>query len=129
MANIAAIAICIILIFAGIFQALLASGKPWGEWAYGGQNEGVLPRELRISSVLAIFVYLFQILHYLGQAQVIGLFFSTSINEVINWVMVAFFALGTLMNGISRSKKERNLWTPILLVSLICSFLVAFDAN
>lgn len=57
MANIAAITICIILILAGIFQALLASGKPWGEWAYGGQNAGVLPKELRVSSVFAIFIY------------------------------------------------------------------------
>lgn len=125
MANIAAITICIILILAGIFQALLASGKPWGEWAYGGQNAGVLPKELRISSVFAIFIYIVQIFHYLGQAQVISSLFSTSVNEVINWVMVAFFALGTLMNGISRSKKERNLWTPILFLSLVGSVLVA----
>ena len=30
------------------FQVFLAAGKPWGEYAFGGQNKGVLPRHLRI---------------------------------------------------------------------------------
>lgn len=127
MATTAAIAICVILVGAGVFQALLAAGKPWGEWAFGGQMKGTLPTPYRIASLVSISIYAAQIGHYLGQAGVIASAFSASTNQTINWVLVGFFALGTLMNGISRSKKERALWTPILAVSLVLSAAVAIS--
>lgn len=125
MAAIAAIMLSAILAGAGVFQALLAVGKPWGEWAYGGQMAGVLPTRYRVASIVAIGVYVIQIAHYLGQADLIASPLSAGVATVINWVLVGFFALGTVMNGISRSKKERNLWTPVLSVSLILSIVVA----
>lgn len=125
MAAIAAIMISAILSGAGVFQALLATGKPWGEWAYGGQMAGVLPASYRVASVVAIGIYVIQIAHYLGQAHLIASPLSAGVESIINWVLVGFFALGTLMNGISRSKKERNLWTPVLAVSLLLSVAVA----
>ncbi len=36
-----------------VFQLALAAGAPWGRAAYGGQNPGVLPGRLRVSSVVA----------------------------------------------------------------------------
>ena len=125
MATTAAIAICVILVGAGVFQALLAAGKPWGEWAFGGQMKGTLPTAYRIASLVSISIYAAQIGHYLAQADLIASPFSASTATVTNWVLVGFFALGTLMNGISRSKKERALWTPILAVSLLLSIAVA----
>ena len=125
MTTTAAITICVILAGAGVFQALLAAGKPWGEWAFGGQMKGTLPTPYRIASLVSISIYAAQIAHYLGQAGVVASAFSASTNQTINWVLVGFFALGTLMNGISRSKKERALWTPILAVSLLLSVAVA----
>ena len=125
MATTAAILICVILLGAGVFQALLAAGKPWGEWAFGGQMKGTLPTPYRIASLVSISIYAAQIAHYLGRAGVLTSAFSASTNQTINWVLVGFFALGTLMNGISRSKKERALWTPILAVSLLLSLAVA----
>jgi hypothetical protein len=38
---------------------------------------------------------------------------------------VAFTALGLLLNSISRSKKERKLWVPVLVLAVICSVIVA----
>jgi hypothetical protein len=32
-----------------------------------------------------------------------------------------------IVNAISRSKKERNTWVPVLLVSAVCTFLVAVN--
>lgn len=125
MAKTAAILICLILAGAGTFQALLAAGKPWGEWAFGGQIAGVLPYRYRLASLVSIGIYAIQIAHYLGQADLIASPFSANTVSVINWVLVGFFALGTLMNGISRSKKERALWTPILAASLLLSLTVA----
>ena len=125
MATVAAILICVILAGAGVFQAMLATGRPWGEWAFGGQMKGTLPTPYRIASLVSISIYAAQIVHYLGQADLIASPLSAGAATVINWVLVAFFALGTLMNGISRSRKERKLWTPILAVSLLLSIAVA----
>ncbi len=125
MATTAAIAICVILVGAGAFQAFLAAGKAWGEWAFGGQMKGALPTPYRVASLVSISIYAAQIGHYLAQAGLIASPFSASTATITNWVLVGFFALGTLMNGISRSKKERALWTPILAVSLLLSIAVA----
>jgi uncharacterized membrane protein len=47
------------------------------------------------------------------------------LNQIANWSLVAFTALGLLLNSISRSKKERKLWVPVLVLSVICSVIVA----
>lgn len=125
MSTVAALLLCVILAGAGVFQAMLAAGKPWGEWAFGGQMKGVLPNRYRIASLVSIGIYLIQIAHYLSQANLIASPFSANTATAINWILVGFFALGTLMNGISRSKKERALWTPILAISLLLSATVA----
>ena len=41
---------------------------------------------------------------------------SESLTSVSVWVLVAYFALGVIMNGISRSKPERLIMTPTALV-------------
>jgi len=125
MAAIAAIMLSAILAGAGAFQALLAVGKPWGEWAFGGQMKGALPNRYRMTSLVSIGIYGLQIWHYLGQANLVASPLNLETSGVVNWLLVGFFTLGTLMNGISRSKKERNLWTPVLAVSLMLSIVVA----
>ncbi len=125
MAAIAAIVLSAILAGAGVFQAMLAVGKPWGEWAFGGQMKGTLPNRYRMTSLVSIGIYGVQIWHYLGQAHLVASPLNLETSGVVNWLLVGFFALGTLMNGISRSRKERNLWTPVLAVSLMLSIVVA----
>jgi hypothetical protein len=44
---------------------------------------------------------------------------------VINWIWFGFASAGLIMNSISRSKKERNTWVPVLLVSVVCTLVVA----
>jgi len=41
------------------------------------------------------------------------------------WLVVGYCALGTIVNAITPSKRERNLWLPVLLCMLILSVLVA----
>jgi hypothetical protein len=33
------------------------------------------------------------------------------------------------MNAISRSKKERQMWVPVLLLSVVLAIIVAFSAD
>ena len=125
MIEVASFSISLILVGASAFQVMLAAGKPWGEWAFGGQIKGRLPVKFRVASAISVFVYGLQIWHYIGLVHGIPAFGSPATEDTINWVLVAFFAAGAIMNGISRSKKERSLWTPVLLVSLILSLVVA----
>ena len=41
------------------------------------------------------------------------------------WVLFGYFALGIVMNGISRSKPERNTMTPVSLLLAALVLMVA----
>lgn len=108
-----------------MFQLALALGAPMGEYAWGGQNEAVLPKRLRVASAVNIAVYAAIGGHYLAQSGILKPLLEPSLNTIANWVLVGFMALGLLMNGISKSKKERQMWVPVLLLSVVCSVIVA----
>lgn len=107
-----------------LFQLGLALGLPWGRAAWGGQHEGVLPRKLRIASVLSIVIYAFIALIALER---VGLteFFAKSFAHVAMWVIFGYLCLGVLMNGISRSKIERAIMTPVALVLAVLALCIA----
>lgn len=109
------------------FQVALVAGAPWGEYAMGGQNKGTLPTRLRISSGISAVFMLAQSGHYLAQAGVLTPLLDSTWNNVANWAWFAFTVIGLVLNSITRSKKERNLWVPVLLVSTICTLLVALN--
>lgn len=107
------------------FQVALVAGAPWGEYAMGGQNKGTLPKSLRISSGASAIFMLAQSGHYLAQAGVLTPLLDATWNNVANWFWFAFTVIGLVLNIITRSRKERKLWVPVLLVSTICTLLVA----
>ena len=41
------------------------------------------------------------------------------------WVLAAYFTLGVVMNGISRSKPERRIMTPTALVLAVLYLILA----
>ena len=47
---------------------------------------------------------------------------------VVLWVLVALFAIATVMNGISRSRIERAIWTPVSAVLLVCALVNVLQA-
>ena len=109
------------------FQFALMTGAPWGEYAMGGQNKGTLPKNLRISSGASAVFMLAQSGHYLAQAGILTPLLDTTWNNIANWFWFAFTVIGLVLNSITRSKKERNLWVPVLLVSTICTLVVALN--
>lgn len=123
--QIAATVLSAIAAIVSAFQIALASGAPWGEWAFGGQNPGVLPKRLRISSGLSLVVYALQIVHFGSRAGWWMPIAGEPVASVLDWIFVAFFALGTVINGISRSRKERYVWTPVVAISLACALWIA----
>jgi hypothetical protein len=124
MTEIAAIAACTILAALAVFQAALIAGAPIGRFAWGGQHD-VLPPRLRVGSAVSIVLYAAFALVILERAGLATIFGSPGFVQVASWVLFGYFTLGILMNGISRSKPERNTMAPVSLVLAALVLLVA----
>jgi hypothetical protein len=114
-AQLAALVACAVLAGLGIFQGALISGAPLGRLAWGGQHE-VLPGRLRIGSGVSIALYVIFAYAALARAAVAPPMVNETVTGVIVWALTAYFALGVLMNGSSRSRPERFVMTPVALV-------------
>ena len=121
----AAVLTAVILGLLAVFQLCLALGAPWGRFAWGGRHDGRLPTGSRVGSAVSIGLYALFAAVLLDRAGVIEAIPSDSVVRVGSWVLVAYFALGVVMNGISRSPAERAVMTPTTLVLAIGAFLVA----
>lgn len=114
---------CAILIALTIFQVLLIFGMPLGQYAWGG-SQVVLPTKLRIGSVLSIILYFFFALIILSSAKVLDSPLSKDFLNVGIWVLTVYFSIGVFMNGISRSRRERAVMTPVACaLAFICLFI------
>jgi hypothetical protein len=108
------------------FQLALALGAPWGEYTMGGQNEGRLPTPLRIAASVQMLVIAFFALVALTRAGLIlpGMF---AFSRVAIWFVFGFFVLGTILNWITPSKKERYLWGPVNTLMMALSLFLALE--
>jgi hypothetical protein len=113
----------VILALLAAFQIALAAGAPWGRFAWGGQHR-VLPRKLRIGSVVSIVIYAL-IAFIAWERTGVTSVLPDAVAQVAMWVVFAYFVIGVLMNAISRSKPERYTMTPVVLVLAVLSLLIA----
>jgi hypothetical protein len=121
----AAVLSSVILGLLAVFQLGLALGAPWGRFAWGGQHDGRLPGSLRVGSAVSIGIYALFAAILLDRAGVMHAIPSLSVARVGSWVLVGYFTLGVVMNGISRSKGERAVMTPTSLALAVGALLVA----
>lgn len=117
---------CTILAALAAFQILLLFGAPLGQYAWGGSHV-VLPTKLRIGSAISIILYFFFALIILGSAKLLDIPISEDILSMGIWILTAYFAIGVLMNGISRSKRERAIMTPVALTLAFICLLIALS--
>ena len=121
----AAFILVAVQIIVSLFQLALVLGAPMGEYTLGGQIKGKLSVKLRLVSAISLLLNLAIAGHYLAQTGTIQPLLQSDLNQIANWALVAFTASGLVMNSISRYKKERNMWVPVLLLSLTCAVIVA----
>jgi hypothetical protein len=121
----AALAATAILVALAVFQIALIAGAPIGRFAWGGQHR-VLPTRLRVGSVISIVLYVIFAVVILQRAEVISLV-PDVISRVGIWILTGYFVLGIVMNGISRSKPERNVMTPVCIVLALCCLVIALS--
>jgi hypothetical protein len=113
--QLSALLACAILTGLAVFQATLAAGAPLGRMAWGGGHT-VLPKKLRVASAVSIALYALFAYTALAKAGLAPPLINDAVTGIATWVLTAYFALGIVMNGISRSKPERLVMTPTVLV-------------
>lgn len=122
MTTTAALIFAALLAGLAVLQVVVAAGAPLGRFVWGGQHE-VLPRNLRIGSVVAIGLYVVFIAVIWNRAGLVDVL-PKSISSIAAWVITGFFVLGTIANGISRSLPERYTMTPLNIALLACCLVV-----
>lgn len=106
-----------------LFQLGLAAGMPWGAASMGGKYPGKYPPKMRLVAIVnAVILGGMLVIAWVRAGRVFPEL--QSISSVGIWVMVVFFALGTVMNAITPSKIER-IWVPVVLLQLISSLVLA----
>jgi predicted anti-sigma-YlaC factor YlaD len=116
---------CALLGALAVFQALLAAGRPLGRFAWGGQHE-VLPTGLRAGSVVSIALYAGFAVLMLSAAEGLDVLRPRFVDVAI-WVLTAYFAVGIGMNALSRSRPERLVMTPAVVVLAVVCLVLALQ--
>ena len=105
---------------------LVACGLPLGEYTMGGQHK-VLPKNLRVAAVISVAIQIFAMIIILQAGGFIPLWFSLKVTKYICFFFAAYLSLNTIMNMISKSRKERFVMTPLSLIAGICFWITAFQ--
>ena len=107
------------------FQAALALGAPLGAFAWSGRVPGRLPAALRVASASSVPVYGAVVLIALGAAG-IG---PIAPPRWLLWVVAGLFGFGTLLNAVSRSRRERVVMTPVAAALAVAFVVLARSAG
>ena len=105
---------------------LVACGLPLGEYTMGGQHK-VLPKNLRVVAVISVAIQIFAMIIILQAGDFISLWFSFKVTKYICFFFAAYLSLNTIVNMISKSRKERFVMTPLSLIAGICFWITAFQ--
>ncbi len=107
-----------------VLSVLIICGLPLGELTMGGQYK-VYPKKLRFVLLAQLILQILFVVIILQMGGFIPLWFSYDITKIICIIMAVYLSLNTIMNLISKSKKERYIMTPLSLISAICFWVTA----
>ena len=109
-----------------IMTVLVACGFPLGEFTMGGQHK-ILPKKLRVAAVISVAIQIFAMIIILQAGGFISLWLSFKVTKYICFFFAAYLSLNTIMNMISKSRKEKYVMTPLSLIVGICFWITAFQ--
>ena len=107
-----------------ILSVLIICGLPLGELTMGGQYK-VFPKKLRIVLVTQLIFQIFIVIVILQMGDFFPLWFSKKVTKIICIVMAVYLSLNTVMNFVSKSKKEKCIMTPLSFVAAVCFWITA----
>ncbi len=105
-----------------VLSFLIICGLPLGELTMGGQYK-VFPKKLRFIMVAQLILQVFFVIIILQMGGFLPLWFSDNTTKIIGIVMAVFLSLNTVMNFISKSKKEKYVMTPLSAISAVCFWI------
>ena len=105
---------------------LVACGLPLGEFTMGGQHK-ILPKKFRVMAVISFAVQIFAMIIVLQAGGFISLWLSFKVTKYICFFFAAYLSLNTIMNIISKSRKEKYVMTPLSLIAGIRFWITAFQ--
>ena len=109
-----------------IMTVLVACGLPLGEFTMGGQHK-ILPKKFRVMAVISVAIQIFAMIIILQAGGLLPLWLSFKVTKYICFFFATYLSLNTIMNMISKSKKEKYVMTPISLIAGICFWITAFQ--
>ncbi len=126
VSTISSITGAVLLLLVAVMEVLLIAGLPLGEFTMGGRHK-VLPPMYRIFAVSSVILQLFGAAMLLQGGGLMNMWFSGKVTKIICFVFAGFFAVNTVMNLISPSKKEKYVMTPLAAVEACCFAMTAFS--
>ena len=109
-----------------IMTVLVACGLPLGEFTMGGQHK-ILPKKFRVVAVISVAIQIFAMIIILQAGGFISLWLSFKVTKYICFFFATYLSLNTIMNMISKSRKEKYVMTPLSLIAGICFWVTAFQ--
>ena len=109
-----------------IMTVLVACGLPLGEFTMGGQHK-ILPKKFRVMAVISVAIQIFAMIIILQAGGFISLWLSFKVTKYICFFFAAYLSLNTIMNMISKSRKEKYVMTPLSFIAGICFWITAFQ--
>lgn len=116
----------VLLLAVAVMEVVLICGLPLGEFTMGGRHK-VLPPMYRIFAASSVILQLFGAAMLLQGGGLMNMWFSGKVTKIICFVFAGFFAVNTVMNLISPSKKEKYVMTPLAAVEACCFAITAFS--
>ena len=109
-----------------IMTVLVACGLPLGEFTMGGQHK-ILPKKFRVMAVISVAIQIFAMIIILQAGGFISLWLSFKVTKYICFFFAAYLSLNTIMNMLSKSRKEKYVMTPLSLIAGICFWITALQ--
>ena len=115
----------VLLLAVAVMEILLIFGLPLGEFTMGGRYK-VLPPMYRMFAASSVILQLFGAAMILQGGGLMNMWFAGKVIKIICFVFAGFFAVNTVMNILSPSKKEKYVMTPLAAVEACCFAVTAF---
>lgn len=125
LSTVSSITGAVLLLAVAVMEILLIFGLPLGEFTMGGRYK-VLPPMYRMFAVSSVILQLFGAAMILQGGGLMNMWFAGKVIKIICFVFAGFFAVNTVMNIISPSKKEKYVMTPLAAVEACCFAVTAF---
>lgn len=100
----------------GAMTVLVACGLPLSEFTMGGQHK-ILPNKFRIMAIISFADQIFAMIIDLQARGFISLWLSFKVTKYICFYFATYLSLNTIMNMISKSRKEKYFMTPLSFIA------------